>query len=281
MKKELVVFLSVCFGLSIASALAFHLLGGQYASVIGSLFASGYMLIPIISVIITQLILKEKVLSNIGFKFKLNKWWFIAWLGMPVFTVGALLLSAIMPGTELSGETPIMLQQMEALKAQGLALGPWGIFFITLMSAYAAGLTINAVFAFGEEAAWRGYLMHVLDDMGFWNRSLLIGFIWGIWHAPIILMGHNYPQHPVAGVFMMIAFCILLTPIMNFFREKSGSAVVAAIAHGVINATAGVSLMYLTTQNDLLYGATGLAGFLALIVLDLCILAYQKRTHSI
>ena len=281
MKKELVVFLSVCFGLSIASALAFRLLGGQYASVIGSLFASGYMLIPIISVIITQLILKEKVLSNIGFNFKLNKWWFIAWLGMPVFTVGALLLSAIMPGTELSGETPIMLQQMEALKAQGLALGPWGIFLITLMSAYAAGLTINAVFAFGEEAAWRGYLIHVLDDMGFWNRSLLIGFIWGIWHAPIILMGHNYPQHPVAGVFMMIAFCIMLTPIMNFFREKSGSAVVAAIAHGVINATAGVSLMYLTTQNDLLYGATGLAGFLVLIVLDLCILAYQKRTHSI
>lgn len=281
MKKEFAVFLSVCFGLSIASALAFHLLGGQYASVIGSLFASGYMLIPIISVIITQLILKEKVLSNIGLNFKLNKWWFIAWLGMPVFTVGALLLSAIMPGTELSGETPIMLQQMEALKAQGLALGPWGIFLITLMSAYAAGITINAAFAFGEEAAWRGYLMHVLDDMGFWNRSLLIGFIWGIWHAPIILMGHNYPQHPVAGVFMMIAFCVLLTPIMNFFREKSGSAVVAAIAHGVINATAGVSLMYLTTQNDLLYGATGLAGFLVLIVLDLCILAYQKRTHSI
>lgn len=281
MKKEFAVFLSVCFGLSIASALAFRLLGGQYSSIIGTLFASGYMLIPIISVVITQLILKEKVLSNIGFNFKLNKWWFIAWLGMPVFTVGALLLSAIMPGTELSGQTPIMLQQMEALKAQGLALGPWGIFFITLMSAYAAGITINAVFAFGEEAAWRGYLMHVLDDMGFWNRSLLIGFIWGIWHAPIILMGHNYPQHPVAGVFMMIAFCILLTPIMNFFREKSGSAVVAAIAHGVINATAGVSLMYLTTQNDLLYGATGLAGFLVLIVLDLCILAYQKRTHSI
>ena len=35
-----------------------------------------------------------------------------------------------------------------------------------------------------------------------WNL-LIFGLIWGIWHAPFIFQGHNYPQYPVAGVFMM------------------------------------------------------------------------------
>lgn len=280
MRKELAVFISVCFGISLVSAGTFALLGGRYASLTGTVFASAYMLIPLVSVLVTQLICREKVFSHTGLSFRFNKWWIIAWLGTPLLTVGAMLLSAVMPGTELCGQTEAAAAQMEAFAAQGLVLSPWGLFLITLASAYMAGITVNVVFAFGEEAAWRGYLQHILGDMGFWQKSLLIGLIWGIWHAPLILMGHNYPEHPAAGVFMMVAFCVLFTPVITFLREKSGSVVVAAIVHGMLNATAGFSLMYLTTRNDLLYGSTGLAGMLVLLLADIIILLSQKKRQS-
>ena len=46
-------------------------------------------------------------------------------------------------------------------------------------------------------------LQRELAELGLWKSSWVIGVIWGFWHAPLILQGHNYPQHPWAGVFMM------------------------------------------------------------------------------
>ena len=141
-----------------------------------------------------------------------------------------------------------------------------------------AGLTINAVFAFCEEVAWRGYLLDALKDMGFWKKALLIGFIWGLWHAPVILMGHNYPEHPVGGVFMMILFCMALAPVFQYFAEKGKSVVPVAIAHGTMNATAGLATVYLTANNDLLCGSCGLIGIIVLILADCLIaLCYTRK----
>ncbi len=58
----------------------------------------------------------------------------------------------------------------------------------------------------GEELGWRGFLLKQCSYMDFWKMSLVIGIIWGLWHAPIIIQGYNYPQNPVIGVFMMIGF---------------------------------------------------------------------------
>jgi membrane protease YdiL (CAAX protease family) len=86
--------------------------------------------------------------------------------------------------------------------------------------------------------------------MPFLKASIIIGFIWGIWHMPLILMGHNYPQHPRAGVFMMIVFCILLTPILQYITIKSKSIFAAAVAHGTLNALAELAIMSTDGGND-------------------------------
>ena len=106
--------------------------------------------------------------------------------------------------------------------------------------------------------------------------ALWIGIIWGFWHAPIILNGHNYPQHPVAGVFMMVAFCLLFTPMLMYFRQKSGSVIVPAIMHGTFNAVVGISAVVVTPANDLLYGGPGLAGFIVLLMMDVCLYLYDR-----
>lgn len=108
------------------------------------------------------------------------------------------------------------------------------------------------------------------------TMALWSGVIWGLWHAPIILNGHNYPQHPVTGVFMMVLFCLLLTPVLLYFRKKGRSVILPAIMHGTFNAVAGVSLLAVLPVNDILYGATGLAGFIALLIVNVCLYLYDR-----
>lgn len=271
MKKKFILFLCICFGLSLLGAGLFYFLGGTYKSIVGTLFASGYMFLPLISVLLTQLLCGEIPFSDCGISFKINRWWFVAWLGFMIWPVLAVLVSALMPGVDITLKSDLMQQSINSLSASGITVGPWGVIIFTLVSGLITGATINAVFAFGEEVAWRGFLVRVLGDLGFWRKSLLIGFIWGLWHAPLILMGHNYPEHPVAGVFMMIAFCMLLTPVMLYLRERSRSVVAAAVAHGTLNAVAGLSAVLLTVNNELLCGACGLAGMIVLLIIDIVI----------
>jgi hypothetical protein len=93
----------------------------------------------------------------------------------------------------------------------------------------------------------------------------------------MVLMGHNYPQHPVIGVFMMTAWCILLSPLFLYFRLKGGSVIQSAIMHGTLNATYGLSVMMVAGGNDLTRGMTGVPGFIVLVVVLLIIYAYDTR----
>lgn len=280
-KKKILIFLAFCFGISWLSAGIFYLCGIDYQSVWGFLFATVYMFFPLISVLLTQLVTGEKPLSDIGVSFRLNKWWWLGWLVIiPLPILLSIPVSALFPGVSIGADTDTLKQTMDAMQAQGLSLGPWGVGIITLLSGFVAGLTINALFAFGEESAWRGFLHRLLKGKGFWKECLIIGVIWGIWHAPLILMGHNYPSHPVAGVFMMVAFCVLVTPLMVFIRERSGSVTMAAIAHGTINALGGLPIVYLIGYKELLSGITGLAGFIVLALADIVILLINNKRKT-
>jgi membrane protease YdiL (CAAX protease family) len=280
-KKKLLIFLAFCFGISWLSAGIFYLCGIDYQSVWGFLFATVYMFFPLISVLLTQLVTGEKPLSDIGISFRLNKWWWLGWLVIiPLPILLSLPVSALFPGVSIGTDNDSLKQTLDAMQAQGMPLGPWGVGIITLLSGFVAGLTINALFAFGEESAWRGFLHRLLKGKGFWKECLIIGVIWGIWHAPLILMGHNYPEHPVPGVFMMVAFCVLVTPLMVFIRERSGSVIMAAIAHGTINALGGLPILYLIGYKELLSGITGLAGFIVLAVADIVILLLKNKEKT-
>jgi membrane protease YdiL (CAAX protease family) len=136
----------------------------------------------------------------------------------------------------------------------------------------AAALTIaplfNTLFALGEELGWRGYLLPKLLPLGQMPAMMISGAIWGIWHAPAILQGHNYPDHPVLGVGMMIIFTILLGIFFSWLYLKTKSPWAPALAHGTVNAVAGLPLLFLTDVNLSLGGSlTSVSGWLALAVL--------------
>ena len=134
----------------------------------------------------------------------------------------------------------------------------------------AIGVTINALFAFCEEFGWRGYLLWELAPLGFWKASFAIGAIWGLWHAPVILAGYNYPSYPILGVFIMVFACMAFSPLYTYLVMKSESVLAAAFLHGVFNASAGIVIAFAVTDSsilrELVASPVGLAGILAFLV---------------
>ena len=155
--------------------------------------------------------------------------------------------------------------QLEMMKAQ-FQHSPNEIILKTLLMALAAGISINAIAGLGEEIGWRGLMVREYKGLNFWSASLRIGFIWGLWHSPLILMGHNYPQHPVLGVWMMIVWCILITPLFMFVRIKTHSVIGAAIMHGTMNACAAMPLLLISGGTDLTAGFTGFTGMISIAI---------------
>jgi hypothetical protein len=93
---------------------------------------------------------------------------------------------------------------------------PWIVVLVQSVFALTLAPLINAPLALGEELDWHGYLLPKLLPLGQWQVILISGIIRGVWHAPVIVRGHNYPGDPVAGIFMMIIFCVLLGTILSW-----------------------------------------------------------------
>ncbi len=87
--------------------------------------------------------------------------------------------------------------------------------------------------AFGEEYGWRGYLQSELLKLGRVRGVLLVGVIWGAWHWPLILMGFNYPGHPLLGVVLMTLYTTDLAVVLGYAVLESGSVLLAAYLHAL------------------------------------------------
>ena len=280
------LFLLLTFTISYFLAGMFYLAGSGASNRTGFMILGViYMFIPSISVVIVKkLVHKENIVKDLLISFRLNKWFMVAWLFMPVLVFSSVGISLLFPGIKYSPEMTGMFErfsgmmtpeQLEEMKRQ-IEILPINPVWITLVQGLIAGVTVNAVAAFGEELGWRGFLLKEFKGMTFLKASLYIGIIWGVWHAPLILMGHNYPQHPQIGAFMMVVLCILLTPFLLYITIKSGSVITAAIMHGTMNAVAGISIMVLQGGNDLITGIQGLTGFVTMGIFLLALFVYDQ-----
>lgn len=278
--KKVAIFVGLTFFVSWLMAALFAAFGGKLDTPVAVVVIIAYMFVPMTIVIVVQkLIYKEPIKAPMGISFRLNLWFLVAWLLPPIIAFVTLGVSLLFPGVEYSPEMEgirsiLTPEQFEKMQSQ-FSLIPIHPFWVGLLAGLVAGVTINAVAGFGEELGWRGFLQRELGFLGFWKSSAVIGFIWGIWHAPIILQGHNYPQHPVAGVLMMTAFTLLLAPIFSYVRLKAKSVIAVAILHGSLNATAGLSIMVVKGGSDLTIGVTGLAGFIVLAIANIGIFVYD------
>ncbi|AWW26208.1 CPBP family intramembrane glutamic endopeptidase [Acetobacterium sp. KB-1] len=246
--KRIGIFLGITFFLTWTLEFALMANGGLTSSY--AIFVlSVVMLMPAISVVATRLITKEGF-KDFGLKPHLKgnvRYYLAAWFG-PAFLIilGALFYFLIFP----SQFDPTMSQMAEVYVAQGLSL-PEGTLLTIFITQLAMGIFIspilNIITTSGEEIGWRGYLLPKLMKMYSPRVSIVIsGIIWGLWHAPIIAMGHNYgtgyPSAPWGGILAMVVFCLFVGSFFSYLAIKTKSFLPASIAHGSLNGMAAVSV---------------------------------------
>lgn len=279
---------TMCYGI----AFTFFGMGGAVTSGWFFLIALACMFTPAIAAIFVQEgTLKDRFYS-LGFTFTFNKWIVITCLLPVIITIAALFTGLLIPDIRLSnGEVYIHDQvsavystemadnAVESLNAMGIPL--WLVLSVTgILAALLFGPTINAIPALGEELGWRGFLQKELSPLGFWKASVIVGIVWGFWHLPLIINGYNYPDNPIAGVFMMTLLTVLLSPILAQLHELSGTVLAPAIFHGVLNAVAGLPILFTIGYNSFLTGITGISGAAVLIICNIGLYFFRHRFYS-
>lgn len=132
------------------------------------------------------------------------------------------------------------------------------------------GPLLGLIITFGEEYGWRGFLQNELIRLGRVRGVLLLGVIWGIWHWPIIWMGHNYPGQPLFGSLFMVGYCIVLAYFLAHAVFKSKGVWTAAYLHALSNQSLSFFVLAVVAPSSTLFSfGVGLPALLlgALVVL--------------
>lgn len=188
-----------------------------------------------------------------------------AWLVPPLLVAGAGVFSALLGVAQLDLEFTQLRQAMA--KTAGADTPPWFIITVQALIGLTVGPIFNTLFALGEELGWRGYLLPKLLPLGQTRAILISGAIWGVWHWPAILQGHNYPNHPYLGMFLMIGFCILFGAFLSWLYLRAGSSWAPALGHATLNAVAGFPLLFMPKVDMALGGTlTSLTGWIPMLM---------------
>lgn len=174
-------------------------------------------------------------------------------------------------------------QTLEATGAEEIPI-PLGMLVLLQLVSIPVGAVINTIPALGEELGWRGWLLPKLLSLGIVPALLISGLIWGVWHAPLVLLGYNYAATPGwLAMVTMIGMCVIIGSIFAWLRLRSGSVWPAALAHGSLNAAAGSYLLFaaagthIDTTHATILGWTGWIIPAALIVVLLAAGQFRSR----
>jgi membrane protease YdiL (CAAX protease family) len=157
------------------------------------------------------------------------------------------------------------------------AIEPWVLVLAQTLTAVLFAPILNAVPVLGEEFGWRAYLQPKLMPLGGRKAMVLMGVVWGLWHAPLIAMGHNYgteyPGAPWSGILATIWIMFILGTFLGWAVLRAGSVWPAVIGHGAFNGIAGIYVFFTQGNPNLVLGPSvaGIIGSLGLAVVALII----------
>lgn len=248
--RRVALFYGIAFaGISLVAAVLVAVGGSMRQALLAMAFGATAMLMPLVAGLVTERVAGRRPLLARGWqRFRAAPGRTIGrvvlWSAVAFVLIEALQLLGVWGFQRVPGAgVPATQEQFdETLRALGSQASiPIAVVVASsLLQAFVAGLTINAVFAFGEEYGWRGVLAEELRPLGVVRANLVTGVLWGLWHAPLIALGHNYGPDWALGI---PAFVLVTTPlsfILWWARERSGSTAAAAVVHGAFNGFAGI-----------------------------------------
>ena len=139
--------------------------------------------------------------------------------------------------------------------------------------------------AFGEEFGWRGYMMPKLIELVGMPKALIVGgIIWGLWHAPLTCVGHNfgmdYPGFPYVGIIVMCLFCTVLGTILMYVTIKTNSIWPAAFMHAVNNSSPSAMLLFTRQDVEVPMWINTLSNIPLILIAILCFSLMMKKKEQ-
>lgn len=182
--------------------------------------------------------------------------WALGWSGFDPLMNGL---------AELSGEKISQKSILEIMLPLSIFLGP----------------LINFLFGLGEEIGWRGFLLPRLMVLGKPGAYTALAILWGLWHAPLIQAGFNYPGYPTGGIFMMCALTFAFGFFLNEMTLHYRSCILAGFIHGAVNAQGyGIWAWIFPDINPLLGGGTGAVAVAVWLTVSLMTFFILKKLRT-
>ena len=295
--KRVLVYIAITFALTwlYAILLIYPIANGEalngIPSIATQLAVAAAMFFPAIGVLLTRLVTRE------GFKdawlkphIKGNiKTYLLAWFGPAILTFAGMGIYFLLFPNNLDLSFSYMKAMMAAAgtpyEAQAVPMDL--LMTIQCVQAVFLAPAMNFVTCFGEEWGWRGYLLPKVSKYFSTIPTLLItGIIWGLWHAPMTIIGHNYGLgywgFPFTGIAMMCVFCIVLGVFLSYISLKTGSCIPAILAHGAINGIAAIGMYFTYDGGNPFVGPapTGVIGIIPFVLVAIPMVVYLKRNEK-
>lgn len=197
-------------------------------------------------------------LDDVGFGVGTLPWLFLPALLTPI--VMEIFLIFFASRFRLAQLDPTLLQfrdgKVHVNKAVQLLLGnqtqSYGKFFLNLVVTLSVGAFAMLLFSLAEEFGWRGFLQTpLIETFGLGSGLMLGGLIWGLWYAPMILKGYQFPAYPRLGAFLYWPiFTICLAIINGWLYWQSGSIWLPAIFNASVKVSSRITYISLGDAGD-------------------------------
>lgn len=264
-RKGIVSFLLITFGITYAIESALILAGFRVTDIppmYGQFAIAGVMWVPALATVLTVKLITREGFGVTSIRVGPLRPYVTSALVVPACFIVIYGLTWLLG----LGQPDWQLADFRALIASSGAdvstMPPPGMVLLALfLVSLIVGPTVNGLFGFGEELGWRGYLLPKLMPLGKAKAYLTIGVIWGLWHAPLVAVGFNYPGYPILGVIGMAAMTTAFGIYLNELILRKRSSILAGWTHGAFNGQAlGIWRILFPNVNPLLGGFTGLLG---------------------
>ena len=292
--KRIYIYIGTTFALTWIYCLAviYPMVRGEALSAVPAVMTqflvAAAMFFPAIGVLITRLITKE------GFK---NAWvrpnikgnvktYLLAYFGPGILTILGTVLHFMIFKGNFDPECGYMKLTLEAAgtPVEALPMPLSSVLLIQGVQALAIGPIMNFVTCFGEEWGWRGYLLPKMSEKISLIPMLFInGVIWGLWHAPLTIVGHNYgvgyPGFPLTGILAMCLFCIVMGVFLSYVSLRTKSCIPAVLGHGAINSFAAIGMYFTKDGGNPFVGPapTGVIGMIPFAVVAVLMVLKLKK----
>ncbi|GAB3476389.1 CPBP family intramembrane metalloprotease [Nocardiopsis coralliicola] len=147
-------------------------------------------------------------------------------------------------------------------------------------------LPMSLLLCFGEELAWRGYLLPRLLPAGLWTALLVSGAVHGLWHGPQLFIQYTSGSFTLGQVLLFLASVVAFAAAFGFLRLVTGSvwpAVVGHAANNTFNIVPFLTLAHVDGVTDRMLYPGGLGGVIGVGVLaaGAAAMAFslQRRQH--